>query len=90
MFIFIFIFLIVHLIATAGYTDLRPSTTEREIKWFTLISAIGIIVVFFTFPSIMEMLIIGVVLYEIIGLLIIFIGAINYKKNKEKEMENYN
>ena len=89
MFIFFFIFLIVHFIATAGYSNLFPSTTEKQVLRFILITAAGIFITFITFPNIMENLIIGVIIYELIGLILISIGVSKYLKDEKKEQENW-
>lgn len=89
MFIFFFLFLIVHFLTTIGYSNLRPKTTEKVLIRFTLFTATGIFVTFINFPSIMEKLIGGVIIYEIIGLVFIGIGVAKYLNNEKKERENW-
>ena len=94
MFIFFFIFLIVNLIVSVGYSDILYLTSDRRLHIYNFSTAIGFFVVFLYVPSIMEYLILVFFIYEILGLILFAFKCKKYQKDKEQEQEeeyeNYN
>lgn len=89
MFIFFFIFLIVNLIVSIGYENIFNLNTDAKLHSYSFGTAIGFFIVFLTMPSIMEKLILGFFIYEIIGLVLFAMRCRKYQKDQQKEQENW-
>lgn len=89
MFIFVIVFFVVNLLATCGYSDLLRLTSDTRLHTYWIISTILIFVIFFTMPSIMINFIIGVFIYEVLGLFLYLLQCRQYLKKREIDRESW-
>ena len=89
MFIFVIVFFVVNLLVTCGYSDLLRLTSDARLHTYWIISTILILVIFFTVPTIMVNFIIGVLIYEVLGLLLYLLQCKQYLKKREIDRESW-
>ena len=83
MYVFLILFLILNFFAAIGYSDILRLNSDRLFRNYVFGTYILIFLVFFTCPSIMLQLIIGVVLYEVIGFILYINQCKEYSKNNK-------
>lgn len=88
MLIFILIFFLLNFLAAIGYEDiLRLSDKGLKIYW--TVTTVGMWVIFFTMPSIMVELIVGVFFYQLIGFILYIGKCMKYNRDQEKELNSW-
>jgi hypothetical protein len=88
MFIFILIFFLLNFLAAIGYEDILR-LSDRGLKIYWTVTTVGMWVVFFTMPSIMVELIVGVFFYQLIGFILYIGKCMKYNRDKEKEINSW-
>jgi len=88
MFIFILIFFLLNFLAAIGYEDILR-LSDRGLKIYWTVTTVGMWVVFFTMPSIMVELIVGVFFYQLIGFILYIGKCMKYNRDKEKEVNSW-
>ena len=88
MFIFILIFFLLNFLAAIGYEDILK-LSDRGLKIYWTVTTVGMWVVFFTMPSIMVELIVGVFFYQLIGFILYIGKCMKYNRDKEKELNSW-
>lgn len=82
MYIFIFIFFLLNLLAAVGYEPvfarLLGSWSDRSLGILWTVTTVGSFTAFFTMPSIMVELIIGATIYLLVGFILYLRGCIQY------------
>lgn len=89
MFLFMVIFFVVNLLATCGYYDLLPLKGDRQLHAYWILSTVTAFVLFFAVPSIMKELLIGVFIYEVVGICLYLRQCVQYSREQKKERENW-
>ena len=77
MYIFIFGFFLLNLLAAVGYEDILR-LSDRGLKIYWTVTTISVWVAFFTIPSIMVELIVGTFIYLLVGFLLYIGKCIQY------------
>ena len=88
MFIFILIFFLLNFLAAIGYEDILR-LSDRGLKIYWTVTTVGMWVVFFTMPSIMVELIVGVFFYQLIGFILYIGKCMKYNRDQEKELNSW-
>lgn len=89
MYVFIIILFAINFLAAVGWSDiLRLNSDRRLYNWWWL-TTIGFSIAFFSMPSIMEKLLVGVFIYEVLGFIFYIRQCIQYNKDQEKERESW-
>jgi hypothetical protein len=88
MFIFILIFFLLNYLAAIGYEDILR-LSDRGLKIYWTVTTVGMWTVFFTMPSIMVELIIGVFFYQLIGFILYIGKCMKYNRDKEREINSW-
>ena len=89
MFLFTIIFFVVNLLATCGYYDILPLRGDRQLHTYWILTTVSAFILFFTVPSIMKELFIGVILYEVVGICLYLRQCVQYNREQEIERENW-
>ena len=88
MFIFILIFFLLNFLAAIGYEDILR-LSDRGLKIYWTVTTVGMWVIFFTMPSIMVELIVGVFFYQLIGFILYIGKCMKYNRDQEKELNSW-
>lgn len=88
MLIFILIFFLLNFLAAIGYEDILR-LSDRGLKIYWTVTTVGMWVIFFTMPSIMVELIVGVFFYQLIGFILYIGKCMKYNRDKEKELNSW-
>lgn len=88
MLIFILIFFLLNFLAAIGYEDILR-LSDRGLKIYWTVTTVGMWVVFFTMPSIMVELIVGVFFYQLIGFILYIGKCMKYNRDEEKELNSW-
>lgn len=88
MLIFILIFFLLNFLAAIGYEDILR-LSDRGLKIYWTVTTVGMWVVFFTMPSIMVELIVGVFFYQLIGFILYIGKCMKYNRDQEKELNSW-
>ena len=88
MFIFILIFFLLNFLAAIGYEDILR-LSDRGLKIYWTVTTVGMWAVFFTMPSIMVELIVGVFFYQLIGFILYIGKCMKYNRDQEKELNSW-
>ena len=88
MLIFILIFFLLNFLAAIGYEDILR-LSDRGLKIYWTVTTVGMWVIFFTMPSIMVELIVGVFFYQLIGFILYIGKCMKYNSDQEKELNSW-
>lgn len=88
MLIFILIFFLLNFLAAIGYEDILR-LSDRGLKIYWTVTTVGMWVIFFTMPSIMVELIVGVFFYQLIGFILYIGKCMKYNRDQEKELNSW-
>jgi hypothetical protein len=89
MYVLIIILFAINFLAAVGWSDILSLNSDRRLYNWWWLTTIGFSVAFFSMPSIMEKLLIGVFIYEVLGFLLYIRQCLQYNKEQEKERESW-